>query len=47
VMLRELIALLCRYGVDLSPLSVLATSKRFKWIQEPHYYWHRQMFEEQ
>jgi len=37
-MLRELIALLTRYNIDLTPLSVLANNKDFEWISEPRYY---------
>lgn len=46
VMLKEFIALFSRYGVCLSPLSVLADSKKFSWVNDPRFYWYKSMFED-
>ncbi|MBB1626447.1 hypothetical protein [Achromobacter sp. UMC71] len=40
-MLRELLALLVRYGADLSALCPLAREKKFWWLNEPGNYWHK------
>ncbi|CAG9245598.1 conserved hypothetical protein [Burkholderia diffusa] len=45
-MLREFIALLSRYDIDLSALSILADSKKFAWLKDPQCYWHKRMFKE-
>lgn len=42
--LRELLALLWRYGIPLAPLRVLATKKKFGWLNDPQGYWHGNMF---
>lgn len=40
----ELIALLWRYQIRLHPLRELAKSKKFSWMSEPQWYWHKDMF---
>ena len=45
-MLRELIALLWRYGISLRPISVLCEKKKFVWISEDKFYWHKNMFDQ-
>lgn len=42
--LRELIAVLWRYGISLYPLRVLAENRKFAWIAEEKFYWHKNMF---
>jgi len=42
--LRELIALLWRYGISLVPLAVLADKPRFAWLRHPRWYWSSSMF---
>jgi hypothetical protein len=42
--LRDLIALLWRYGVSLEPLSVLATREKFGWLDDDRCFWHSKMF---
>lgn len=42
--LRELIALLWRYGISLVPLAVLADKPRFAWLRDPRWYWSSSMF---
>jgi len=45
-MMRELIALLWRYGVSLSPLKALAiNNKRFAWLHDDRCYWYKNMFD--
>lgn len=41
---RDLIALLWRYGVSLVALSGLADKERFKWLDDERYYWYKSMF---
>jgi hypothetical protein len=43
--LRELIALLWRYGISLSPLRVLAENKKFVWLNDVGFYWYKSMFD--
>ena len=43
--MRELIALLWRYGISLYPLRVLANNKKFVWLSDEKFYWHRSMFD--
>jgi len=40
-MVRELVALLVRYGADLSSLCALAREEKFWWLNEPGNYWHK------
>ena len=41
----ELIALLWRYQIDLTPLRVLAeNNKKFTWLSEAKFYWHASMY---
>jgi hypothetical protein len=43
--LFELIALLWRYQIDVSPLRSLAEkNKKFAWLAGTHFYWHASMF---
>ncbi|BBE51950.1 hypothetical protein OYT1_ch2437 [Ferriphaselus amnicola] len=45
-MLRELIALLWRYGISLAPLKVFASNnKKFTWLDDERCYWYKSMFE--
>jgi len=45
---RELIALLWRYGISLSPLKVLtANNKKFAWLNDERCYWYKSMFDVQ
>jgi len=44
--LRDLIALLWRYHIPLSPLSPLANGARFTWLSDEKWYWHQSMFDE-
>ena len=41
---RDLIALLWRYGVSLVALSGLADKERFKWLDDERCYWYKSMF---
>jgi hypothetical protein len=44
--LRELMALLWRYGISLSPLRVLAANnKKFAWLNDERCYWYKSMFD--
>ena len=43
-MLRELIALLWRYGIALHPINILCKKKKFVWISDEKFYWHQSMF---
>jgi len=40
----DLIALFWRYGISLVPLQELATKKRFSWLRDEKFYWHKRMF---
>jgi len=42
--LRDLIALLWRYGISPEPLAVLAAKKRFAWLDDECSFWHKKMF---
>jgi hypothetical protein len=42
--LLDLIALLRRYGISLAPLAPLAENKRFSWLQNERFNWHKNMF---
>ena len=42
--IRELIALLHRYGVDLEPLAVLSKGRYSVWLKNPDAYWYKSMF---
>jgi len=42
--MRELIALLWRYKVPLSPLSAFVKNKRFDWLHNKDAYWYAPMF---
>lgn len=44
-MLRELIALLWRYGISLRPLSELSSDGKFTWIKNDKFFWYKNMFE--
>jgi hypothetical protein len=43
--LRDLMALLWRYGISLKPISVLSERKKFEWLNDERGYWHRSMFQ--
>lgn len=43
--MRELLALLWRYGLPLTPLRVLAEKKKFSWLNDSQGYWHGAMFD--
>ncbi len=42
--MRELMALLWRYGISLAPLRALAQTKKFGWLNDPQGYWYGSMF---
>jgi len=42
--LRELLALLWRYGIPLAPLRALVERKKFSWLNDAQGYWHSAMF---
>jgi hypothetical protein len=42
--LRELLALLWRYGIPLAPLRALAEKKKFSWLNKAQGFWHGDMF---
>ncbi|MFZ6755510.1 hypothetical protein ACO0KY_19320 [Undibacterium sp. Dicai25W] len=42
--LWELLALLYRYGISLAPFKVLASSKKFSWLDDKKSYWYKNMF---
>ena len=43
--LRELIALLCRYGLDMRPLAALRTERNAAWfVKDRKTFWHARMF---
>lgn len=44
--MRELLALLWRYGIPLEPLRTFAKKKKFSWLNEEQGYWHYAMFKE-
>ncbi len=44
--MRELLALLWRYGIPLTPLRAFAEKKRFHWLNDSQGYWHSAMFKE-
>ncbi|WP_325539280.1 hypothetical protein [Ramlibacter sp.] len=44
--LRELVALLWRYGIPLAPLRVLSSKKKFSWLNDHQGYWYGTMFDE-
>lgn len=43
--LKELIALLWRYGIPLSPLYLLAERKKFAWLNDERGYWYKSLFD--
>ncbi len=43
--LRDLIALLWRYGIPLVALSGIAEKPRFAWLNDERCYWYKSMFE--
>jgi hypothetical protein len=44
--MRELIALLWRYEIPLTPLRTFAEKKKFDWLNDSKAYWHDVMFKE-
>lgn len=44
--MRELLALLWRYGIPLAPLRAFAKKKKFDWLNDSQGYWHSAMFKE-
>jgi hypothetical protein len=42
--LRELLALGCRYGVDMRQMARFETAKNKDWFCDPEKYWHRAVF---
>jgi hypothetical protein len=44
--MRELMALLWRYGIPLVPLRAFADRKRFAWLNDPQGYWFGAMFKD-
>jgi len=43
--LRELMALLWRYGIPLAPLYQLAERKKYAWLNDERGYWHQSLFD--
>lgn len=44
--MRELLALLWRYGIPLAPLRVFSEKKKFAWLNDVQGYWYSAMFNE-
>ena len=44
--MRELLALLWRYGIPLRPLRAFAEKRKFTWLNDPKGYWHSAMFKD-
>ena len=44
--MRELLALLLRYGIPLAPMRVFAEKKKFDWLNDVQGYWHACMFKD-
>jgi hypothetical protein len=42
--MRELLALLWRYEIPLTPLRAFAEKKKFDWLNDSQGYWHSAMF---
>jgi hypothetical protein len=42
--LRDLIALLWRYGIPLVAFSQIAEKPRFAWLNDEHCFWYKSMF---
>lgn len=42
--LREIIALLYRYELDMKPLTALLTEKNASWYADPNTFWHAAVF---
>jgi hypothetical protein len=42
--LRELVALLYRYKMDMRPLAAMKTPRNTKWFADPKAYWHAKLF---
>ena len=42
--LRELIALLFRYNLDMTPLAALRTAENKTWFDKPGMFWHARVF---
>ena len=42
--LRDLLALFCRYRMDMTPLAVLRTAKNQSWFSDPGSYWFEAVF---
>lgn len=42
--LRDLIALLFRYKIDMRPLAELKTEKNSVWFCDPQKFWHKKVF---
>jgi hypothetical protein len=45
--MRELLALLWRYGIPLMPLRSFAEKTKFAWLNDEQGYWHSSMFKEE
>ncbi len=43
--LRELMALLWRYGIPLAPFYFLAERKKFAWLNDERGYWYKSLFD--
>jgi hypothetical protein len=44
--MRELLALLWRYGISLAPLRPISERKKFRWLIDEEKYWYSDMFSE-
>ena len=42
--LREIIALLFRYNLDMTPLAALRTARNAPWFDKPGMFWHQKVF---
>ena len=42
--LRELLAVFCRYDIDMTQLAQFASASNAAWFTEPNSYWHERVF---
>jgi len=44
--MRELIGLLFRYDISLTPLRIFSKMEKFTWLYDPVKFWHKSMFQD-
>jgi len=44
--MRELMGLLFRYGIPLTPLRIFSKMEKFTWLDDPVKFWHKSMFQD-